>query len=385
MAQSKVVMTMLSVSNFDQSVRSQRTTLIGLLVVGLTAVFPTAGLGKETLADVIENVVANEKLYDNISLTIRSSYRDLVTEKGAPFSVIESMTTSEREIVQGEKLLHTVDSKVRNAGASHDEIVTRVTLFDGKTARILRQDVLHVTDESPDRSEVARPHSALLPDYLMVPFSELLRGDTVTRNHARLASVRLAVSILGQEEILGRQCAKVEVINFREGQRPEDLGFIRLFWLDAARNYIPVRLRGFAAKSDPSRPTEEGDVVSMIELEPGIWFPERVQYNTYVDLARDGQRALKTVTEKEFAQVRLDPKEPLSTFQDLENKKLTVTYYVQSGNITKRVLNESTRRSNHMYLIIAGNLAVLLATLGIWRFHCWRAKRSSSPSGESLS
>lgn len=110
-----------------------------------------------------------------------------------------------------------------------------------------------------------------------------------------------------------------------------------MIWINTAKNYLPVRLVGYQADSTPDHIEELAVVESMIALEDGLWFPERITYKTYDE--DGGFKAGVPLQETPIvcSDIELNPKNDPSLFSDIPVGPHVLTYRIKNGKIVETI------------------------------------------------
>lgn len=316
-----------------------------------------------TLEWIIDNVEANENLYNNIEFDISSNYRDNIVQKDTIIRSIENQETLEKCVYKSDKMYYSYHADLRYAGSSDVETIDRVVAYDGKSSLVYDQGIMHNSDQPTDATKLPRPHSMLIPDYLAMPLSLMLKGDTETRLLPGYENVRLVVSLKGVEQIGDAECYMIEIINYQNGKSPQSNGYKRTYWLDPTKNFLPVRLAGSDVGNKREITEEFGEVLAFTEVGPGLFMPARLLYRT-TEVGRENDRRVPHIEiEETITNAVLDPDRPDEFFRNIEDKDIYHKYIIKDNEIVEHAFVGTPRVGDFNPAKIALWLLVPLVTL----------------------
>lgn len=227
------------------------------------------------LADIVDNVRRNEKLYNDIDVSVVESY-DLGGREPEEFldGSFEVVRKDIRTKYVAQRDLFRLDISGRNLGATAEVAADRIRAFDGKLTRSYSQQAIGniVTGRKTDTQSV-RPHMLLLRFMgLDVPLSAYLGGDEAINSFPESGwpvDQRLALTYNGQSVVGGLQCHVVHALVYLRDQPAARWEL----WLAEERNYIPARLSGFDLLRRSEHMDRSAEVTEWKEVRQGVWFP----------------------------------------------------------------------------------------------------------------
>ena len=334
-------------------------------VVGLIVVWggPLAAAGE--LENLIRNVRDNERIYENIQFNVKESYTDSYPDVSVPFPVVKASETNERYIYQGMNVLTKYDSSTTDAGAKDSHAQNRMNVFDGRTTRSLNYNVMHIADEPMTTATMPHAHNLILPSYARIPFSAVCQGTAVVKKIKAWGDRNVDPVVVGREQLDGNDCVKLKVVMYRDGQDQARVGFVRIIWVDTGRNYLPIRLLGYAADSSPEHAEELSAVDSMIQLEPGVWFPSQVTHKTYAPERGFQDNKVKLLTVAKYSEVELDPKNDPAIFQGFAVAPDVVKYIMKDGKIIQKIPAPQPAGTIYRTGMSAGTKAGIVVSIGL--------------------
>lgn len=332
-------------------------------------------LGEVTMRDVIDNVRANELLYQHCDAEVRVTHR--IYRKPVQF-----VADNIHEVISSDKIVKyvlqdgmfrtdlqesTLDTSSKNQNAR-----TRLSLFDGESSRIRDGRIVNIRAGRTVDSHILRPHMLILQcSTYPVPLSALLTGrDAVAAYGDKLIGDRteLVVEYGGREAIDGHDCHKV-VWRRRNSTSHRITSTIHL-WLAADRNWLPIRVRVLSHKYSTTLPHSEADVSDFRELEPNVWCPTHARTMTFIgdSLRKYGRQERSFGRTFYVSRFTLSPAYPKEFFQSLDIPNGVSVYRLDSeGHVTKSyrhgVGSESVGTPLWRRWWFVGNVAVLAALL----------------------
>lgn len=297
------------------------------------------------LQKLIGELEENEALYQNLKLKLHARYEQ---PPGQVDPKKQAWHKSELTlIVQGDKYRQEkrTEGRFRQAFAfptnkpyhhfnSGTDVASQV--FDGET---LRQFYLYdhapglTTDERQQsgRGEIGheyermenllRPHRMLLEYGMKIPLSTWLKGNPAIADSPGLPNYNdgrsYQVQLLGEEQVQGLDCVKVQIDQFRPNGKPS---LRNILWLARERNLLPVQADSYQLSRSTEIPQSKARVDAWQEVRPGVWFPRKFHIDRLNWLVYARQHKEEVGWRKEFLvqSVELDPKLPENTFTELE-------------------------------------------------------------------
>ncbi len=308
---------------------------------------PAAG-AEMTLEELIQAVRENELLYANIDLTIRNSFESFVKHppgKGGSFDGMfefRTMTAEEvksRFVAQGQYFRYEEDSHFTTSdGEQHNYVHT--SAFDGETTRLCNNGVIaNIAKGYKPAGVPIWPHNIFLrmvgrTEHL----SSYLGGDAaIARDPYGYTSSESerTTEYVGPAEFQGLRCQVVRSVT-RVRVSGQTAGHTEL-WLAEDRNFIPVRHIACEHRISATEPTGEGVVLEWQELQPGIWFPMRVESDCIDQPTAilKGKRVPGWRREYVVESISLEPKHDRSFFRDVPIPDGTIVYEIEGDRITR--------------------------------------------------
>lgn len=289
--------------------------------------------------DLARNVASNEALYKNIQFTYKESYIDHrpKRKKESTLPTIRKDESTRRLVYQGDKVFSSENSASTNFNSSGENATSRASAWNGRVAHALNGKILHIIDEAIDTATWPRPHNLLVPYFIRMPLSVMCEGGSSPRRIKGRGDLNLDTEVVGREQLDGDECVKLKVLSHRDGEDPVRNGYVRVFWINTAKNYLPVRMIGYRANSSPDHIEGLAVTESMIGLEDSLWFPERIVYKTY-----DADGGFKAGTPRlettiVCSDVELNPKNDPSLFSDIPVGPDVLKYRIKNGKIVETI------------------------------------------------
>jgi hypothetical protein len=297
-----------------------------------------------TVPEIIEKVTANERLYENIDVSVLFRHQDPTAEQLTPVeqpgSTLFFTSTQQSEIrYVGQNGRFRVDRKGVAQSGHKKFSLDRRWAFDGKVTRLLDGGNLgNIVQGRKEDENVMRPHMLLLRFMpFQVPLSTYLSGHEAMKAHPGghwEANHFLQVSYRGEEEYKGLRCHRVWITTSIPEKKPYDRWDLLLA---EDRNFIPVHNVGYTFQFSERVPLLEASVTEWTEIEEGIWFPKATEVQSYDrwTVKAEGVKKPTWRHELDVKEVSLDPQFDLTYFQDVPFPDGTVAYDVDAaGEIT---------------------------------------------------
>jgi hypothetical protein len=257
--------------------------------------------------------------------------------------------------------------------------------FDGDITRLLDQNIGNVLHYRKLDPNVFRPHTMPLRRAgERVPLSVYLQGADAIRAHPDNRRTDPAIftkaSYQGQEMVGDLLCHKVVVDRGKNVAGAEVRTSWRIFWLAEDRNLLPVKTEGFASRLSAEIPIEVGQMLTLQELEPGVWFPSSYLHLVYdeISLMDNGVAVPCWRDEYTITDVRLNPGHEKEFFQEIDFPEGThVVEIDQDHQAVPRKEDAAAgefRGSRFSWWLVFANLAVM-STVGL--VYAWRRFRST--------
>jgi hypothetical protein len=319
-------------------------TLSVLLSVGtLTIAGNTSAADKPqlTMAQIIENVRANELLYEGLDLSFDYSYQlsnpiSVLAEKPGEQSTLKATHAVQTQThFVSQQGMFRVDRQGELKHQDGQGSLDRLRAFDGQTTRLLDQHQIgNIIDSRSEDENCLRPHMVLLRfmNYY-VPLSTYLSGHEAMAAHPGVSwqGYTLEVTYQGIAKFQSLTCHRVWISTSVSGKLWDRWEL----WLAEERNFIPVRNLGYTFRTSNTESVGEGRVERWKEVKPGVWFPEATRVTAWNQerMKKDGVKETQWVEKVDVKEVTLDPHYDASYFRDVKFPDGTAVYGVSAGKI----------------------------------------------------
>jgi hypothetical protein len=355
------------------------------------------------IQQVIENVEVNEKLYQNIEVVLRETYR-LDETVGVLMDKLKTRQERVRRSVSqrglfylkegGSEALVSGDAYEANTTQGYDGDKTRRVDRNGKEidGRADLNGVANITVGLEEDCRTFVAHTWLMSRALMCfPLSLWLRGEPALSAHPQAGSFRTyflqkEAVFEKEEEVDGLRCVKLRSESrLRADQR---LIGIRLLWLAIDRNYLPVKTEYYDPPISQELPGESGYARDFREIAPGVWLPFERKVTVYDDdkLRKEKKQVFRNADEARLELAKLDPDYDISLFRDIPIPAGTHVYEVQDGKIVNSYVQAGVEEAPDQprpmgrkttWIIAAVATALLLLVLGALAYRRWHARRAA--------
>jgi hypothetical protein len=309
----------------------------GFLLVGVAR----AQDEEARLGEIIANVRANEQLYRNSDVTYETSHR---LENRLPHTsrrAISSSRVIERSVIQAGKTYCKRVNAGHSVEASEFEEKS-LCAFDGKMTRFVSGNIANLHEgQGLNTPDSFRPHTWLLSRAAIAfPLSAWLRAGRELQEHPRAGMYKSwlhKVSLEKEEVVNGTFCLKIRSELWDPGD-PPTLNTIRLLWLAAERNFLPIKTVGYAAAYSKELPLEEAEAGEFREVKAGVWLPFHYSMKVYDEIeVRERKRLV--ISNSEEGTIRspnLEPAMDMSFFRDVPFPSEAVVYeFDQDGKLIR--------------------------------------------------
>lgn len=331
-----------------------------------------------SLADLVANVTVSEDLLRDIEFVVEKDYRYVLNDKSRRS---DGLTQNERQTLrivlqQGDRYRHLdQSSQYHSKDALENLRIIQEEGYDSQMSRFVQSvetgidttRIANLHEQWFDANGWVWPHTFLMSRGSLGSnrLSEYLNGSEALGYH-------LSVQITGHDEIQELQCIRVLCKTWVDGQTDPDE---RLLWISPERNFLPIKTVFYGVDYSREIPLEEGVVVNLQEIAPGIWLPSEWNLTVWDEVAAaKGKRVQSNLTTWKIKQASLDPQYDISLFRDIPIPPGTHVYNLRHGEIVSsyQVPPElqpppvSTSRS----WVLMGNLVALglvAVTFVIWK------------------
>ena len=304
-----------------------------ITVLTLCSALPPAESAEITMPEIIRNVIANEKLYSNVDLQGEAEYRSQnppiramkanrsPNNVEAPIQIqILDKTLTQFQIVTQNDMYWTKEEFKGTTLEGNDISSKTVRISNGqRTKHSLNDAVFNLHDERMANPTIVEPHTLALRNGMVhVPLSVLLTGGETLSSHP-LAGIYKNFAFeepayLGDEVIQGHRCHKIEL----SATKTSGNKFKGQVWLAPDRNYLPIHTVYYDSSIHKTKPISVGTVETLIEVKPGVWYPELTIINIYneLKLKKQGIPILSNTSPYRIHKVSLNPTYDKSFFED---------------------------------------------------------------------
>lgn len=315
-------------------------TLLALVSAG-TEVGWAAPRPLPSIAEVLDNLRANESLFDKVEVILRVRYKDVAVPAGKAGKFYIEYEDRCRTVCQGE-WLYTERTHTGATGEQPKVARKTVTGHDGDKTRIVAERIVNI-HHGRYETDVVRPHTLGL--HLMnieCPFSTWLEGGEAMRkfpgsNWYKNEEHRSKVEAL--ESVDGLLCVKLRCDVYAL-QPAGERAFVyhSFFWLSPERNYHLVRSESYSprVKGKENLPQAVTHSTDFREVQPGVWVPFKNSFVNYdIFLNEPGKLAPMTEHSYTVEKIDLNPQYPVSFFRDIPLPEKGVVYELKDNKIFK--------------------------------------------------
>ena len=334
-----------------------------------------------TVTDIVENIRANESLFDNFEATVSMSYQLL--RKPVEF-VDEDMvevtdSSSEVNYTQQDGMFRLeIDLQSTDAGKKLPDTRRRVRMYDGETSRAKEGTVVNIAEGRTNDEYIIRPHMMIIQRTAFdVPLSVYLQGrDAIIAfaGESEIGDMQIEVDYVGEEEIDGLRCHKMVCRHIIRGSGV--VFNVVHMWLAPERNWLPLKCK--AVKPHLSNTLSSYDAVTteFVRVAPGIWFPKNATVTAFNKdlLGARGEQVPAWRRSYVVEACTMNTKHPKSYFQDFDISAGSAVYRLNSdGKIVGSYLEGAPDPQKQSWLwrnwLILLNIAVIvvIVSLMLWR------------------
>ncbi|HLN29082.1 MAG TPA: hypothetical protein VK395_15140 [Gemmataceae bacterium] len=291
-----------------------------------------------TIQEIIDNVRANELLYENLDLSYDYSYgvgKPIRFGKPGEAGLAATDTVQSKTHFVSQGGLFRVDRQGELQGQNGRISMDRIRAFDGNTTRLYdRKEIGNIIDSRSEDENCLRPHMLLLRfmNYY-VPLSTYLSGHKAMAAHPGVnwPGYTLDVTYQGIAKFESLTCHRVWITTLVNG-KPYDRWEL---WLAEERNFIPARNLAYTFRTSDKEAVGEGTVKLWREVKPGIWFPEATTFTAWDEtrMKQDGVKETQWVERVDIKKVSLHPQYDAAYFRDVTFPNGTPVYQVSQGNV----------------------------------------------------
>jgi hypothetical protein len=344
----------------------------------------------ERLRPVIENVRANEPLYQNIEAHVTASYQLQDLDPGNVPGLIKSQSETARTVLQGH-LLYFRSDQVDQLGDNTTMPNNLEMGYDGEYTRRVHGQVANLVHGPDSHDRLFRPHTWLLAGARVTfPLSVWLAGGKELRTYPEAGPYKrlwAQETFYEQEEVVdGLHTVKLRAETRDPSSR--ELITLRYLWLATDRNYLPIKTEAYQANASTTLPVELGRAEDFREVAPGVWLPFRRSFVVHSDAKlRENKLVVSNSREATLTKIDLNPRYDISLFQDIPIPDGTKVYEVKDGKIinsytqgeqTSPLWHPAKARPWWRWLVAP---SVGLVLIGGWFAYRWRARRPGRAPG----
>jgi hypothetical protein len=341
--------------------RVMRAASVVITIAALVCLGQAARADDERLQRVIENVRANEALYQNVEAHVAEAYKMLDPDDFAGMDLIKSSNATARSVRQGHLVYYRMDATLERMDQT---TVPEDCLmgYDGEYTRRIERQTANLIHGPYAHCQCFRPHAWLLYGArVCFPLSVWLTGGKELQAIDGAGMYKdywhQKVSYEKDEVVDGLHAVKLRAEQV-VAQEPKTLASFRYLWLAIDRNYLPIKTEGFIPRWSKTLPREVGRAMNFREISPGVWLPFHRSTVTYSEknLAANKLIAINT-NDVTLTKIDLNPHYDISLFRDIPFPNGTKVYEVKDG----KILNSYTE----------GEKAATQSVSGAWRWWWW--------------
>ena len=304
--------------------------------------------GEDTLNAIVENVRANELLYQNIDVRWHEAYRQehcaVANQKTSP----QAQDLDCQSVSQGN--LFFLNCEGTTVGPPLQPRQSKEHLrkgFDGKETRVLelRENyVANIVDGPAYDYHMFDPHTIPMRfRRTAVPLSTFLSGYDAIVAYPKatpsdtIAGLHPVATYGGEDRFAGLRCQKiVSTEERRPGKHGEAVSISgkRVFWLAIERNYLPVKSEAFSYYYSKHIAIEECVLDRLQEIKLGVWFPFRSTMTVLDEVELLDRKKPVVGWRREWVvnEVALNPKFGIDFFRDVKFPDGAPVYRVSVGD-----------------------------------------------------
>ena len=325
----------------------QRFVLVAMALLLVAGCDAATCRGQDTLKAIIDNVRANEVLYQNINVRWHELYRQEHCAVANQESVPQAQDLDCQSVSQGDLFFLNCEGTTvgppRKARQSKEHLRKA---YDGKETRVLEMRenyVGNIVDGPAYDYHMFDPHTIPMRfRRTAVPLSTFLIGyDAIVAYPRATASDTIAglhpvATYGGEERVGGLWCQKIiSTEERRPGKHGEAVSVSgkRLFWLAIERNYLPVKEEAYNYYYSKDIPIEECVLDRLTEIKPGVWFPYRSTMTVLDEVELLDRKKPVVAWRREWlvSEVDLNPKFSVDFFRDVKFPDGTPVYRVSQS------------------------------------------------------
>jgi hypothetical protein len=362
----------------------------GLAILpGLVLLWAPAWAGTTT-GEILENISANEKLYDNIEVKFEIEYKVITLPYAYPPNLIETSSTPTWVVRQGDRLFYEISRRYRTR-ENREDLDKITSCYDGARSCAVREGVeANLSDRciKDDRAYYTNPFLIFVAShYVTMPLSNYLRGGRYLEEDRRLKDKEVAVTYDGDDTVAGLACHRLRVVQWRRGEeKPKDQ--FGIIWIAPDRNYLPIKSEWYYLGAGRSFPAVTGAAEDLREIKPGIWHPYRYTFKSYdIDhFMHNKKYVLKHTRIYSYEKVQLDPDYPADFFRSVKIPDGLPVYVIEDGKQVDSYIQGRPHRvkptANRRWIYLLG-ASIGFVAVGTTAAARWRSKRAQrrGPSG----
>ena len=314
--------------------------ILGLLIVFGTFHPARCDQGRPIPNELIENVAAFEKMYDDIEFDATYAMRwDNESMHWSSSEYISSMDDTMHIIYQGKKYRFESNGIVKNLRGEttrRSEVVAcdgfkTISLIDGKLSNIVQNRV--------ETTSLLYPHSLLFHwNFFHFPLSLFLQGKDALMHHPQAGAYRddnYKLEYIGKEYVQGLECVKIRDSNRETDESKEEYEY-SIFWLAIQKNYIPVKKISYDFQYSKTEPCHISRVDRFEEIAPGLWFPTEIKSSQYsIHGLIQGKMTHSQDDTYTIKNIRLHSDRPDVVFETIDIPKDAYIYHIKDVKIVR--------------------------------------------------
>jgi hypothetical protein len=292
---------------------------------------------------IIDDVQANEKLYDNLSVTYKEEYDYKLPAnptKGDPDWWMHTELTRET-VDHYPRFYFKEDFRVATLGGKALHEVS-IQAFDGEQTRYRRESVYNLHTERVEPCALFRPHNWMLSRaFMCFPLSVWLQGGAVLKNHPRADSSYKEsdqkCTFEKEETFQGLRCKKIRCENWTMGTQAH-LAVLSYLWLAPEKNYLPVKLESFTLDVSKDIPVLIGVASDFREISPGIWlsFARTLELRDSWETRAQKKPVIAGIFKANVVSAEKDPMIDDKKYKDVPFPEEGMIFEIKDGKIIKK-------------------------------------------------
>lgn len=335
---------------------------------------------------IITNIESNERLYDNIDVRWRKTYRLDRTRMHEPLDELYITKVFVAHVVQQGRLFRESYSESGSNVDGPTLPVVGTNAFDGTRTLQTVADIVNIRDRESRYCHYFLSHISLTANGMIpncLPLSTWLKGRAAIETHpfGKPSKDRYLHHQVVHEGSTTIDGLTAEILRCDAGESESNFMRLRLY-LAPDRNYLPIRAEFSEASTKYCRRIE---VHTWTQLESHVWLPSTATKIYFFGVDASAAKVEPYAVEYfELLDAKLNPNYPVEFFRDVPlPTNATVYEYVDGTVVNKYKLTPFTRLDGvpdvwrTFWRWLAVGLAAIAVALAVFWF---RARRMRSVS-----